>query len=157
MPYNQPPDSTYKRERPTVVTLLAIFTFIGGIQYGLALVGGVIAAPSLNVTVSDSNSQLAQMESALLALADPWHGYRSLPLLVLGLVGVPLSLIAGIGLWKLKGWARLLAIGLYGFVMIASFLQFSSSPPLPVVGFVSALIAISYLTQANVRVAFGEQ
>jgi len=91
--------------RPTGVTILAILNFIGAVfcllgGIGMILGGGVIASM---LSQGQGNAGAAGILAGLGAAAGVF-------IIIVG--GV--SALVGFGLWKLKGWARIVSIVLYG-------------------------------------------
>jgi uncharacterized membrane protein (DUF2068 family) len=72
---------------------------------------------------------------------------------IMGLFGV-FSLMVGIGLWRLRNWARIAAVVLYGFSAAIGLVALCQGAP---AGFMQMLVASSiaaYLCRAYARGAF---
>ena len=140
-------------QRPTGVTILAVLAFIGA---GL-LVLGALATVLGGVLISNMASypqfgMVAGIGSAIFGV------------IVLGCAA--LDVIVGVGLWKLKNWARILTIVLIGVGLLGSVLSiFSPFAHMHVFFFgflirrliVAAIYAwiLVYLFKPHVKQAFG--
>lgn len=104
-----PAERESARTRPTGVMLMALLCGVAVIVVGTYLVEAVLV-------LRDPGSP----EDAAAA--------RTTLMLALGLV--PLFLAMGIGLWRLKNWARLLVIGFLGIAIVSFFVSAVSRYPI---------------------------
>ncbi|HXE76125.1 MAG TPA: DUF2127 domain-containing protein [Candidatus Xenobia bacterium] len=140
-------------ERPTGVTILAVLEFISAgalILIGLLLLvgGGVLGAMS----GGGEGSSFMGVLGALGAVAG-----------IVLIVVSAIPLLVGIGLWKLKNWARVLAIvfsgigvvsnlfGILGGVSTGEIVSVSSG----VIGLGINVLILWYMFQPHVKQAFG--
>jgi hypothetical protein len=89
--------------RPVGVTILAILNFIGAafcVLFGIAMIlGGGVIATMLSQQGAGASGILAGLGAA-----------AGVFIIIIGGIGA----LVGFGLWKLKGWARIVSIVLYG-------------------------------------------
>ncbi len=111
--------------RPLGVTFLAILNFVAAIGSILAMLILVIGNP-------------------------PWPWGDPTPLLIGTLIGALISAVSGIGLWKLRNWARVLTIILGALVLMGSL-----AVPISLIGLVVGALMIGYMFSGSVREAFG--
>jgi uncharacterized membrane protein (DUF2068 family) len=104
--------------RPTVVLVMAILTIVFGSFWALATLCSGVTMLLLNTI---NLPQLAQMRELPERLQREVPGYIAVEVstYVLGLVLSVLSLVAGIGLLRMKGWARWAAV-ICGALLIIS-------------------------------------
>ncbi|MBD3209503.1 hypothetical protein GF367_03745 [Candidatus Woesearchaeota archaeon] len=97
-----------KKERPALVTVLAIIFLVGGVMHLTSGIYGIIN-PQVEVvgTVVDLSERLSTLETAMM-IVSAW----------LVLMGA-LAIIAGVGLLKLKKFGRILAIILSIFMILS--------------------------------------
>lgn len=103
-PAGLPPIPPFPKERPTGVTVLAVLNFVGA---GLALILVAVAlltAGNIPEAGSDFLSELQARSRADLVRTT----------VITGIVAVAICLVLGIGLWRLRPWARIAAIIAYG-------------------------------------------
>ena len=139
-------------QRPTGVTIIAILAFLGAalLVAGalFSLVGGMLV------------SSLAASRMGLLA------GVGAAVIAVFLLIAAGVDIVVGVGLWKLKNWARIITIVLTGIGLIGSVLSILSPFGHMHVFFFVFLIRrmilaaiyawiLWYLFQPNVKQAFG--
>lgn len=136
--------ATHRRERPAGVTVLAVLQIIGGI--GSMGMGGLLIIGSLGMAASTDIPLVGAFGTAGGVIAAG--------------IGV-LGLLLGIGLLRLRNWARVTAMALcsLSYVSLALSLRFASLCPQgmigPVIGCLIATIIIAYLRSRNVKAAFG--
>ena len=114
------------RKRPLGVSILAVLNIIGAVILVLAAIGG--------------GSELGDPAAA---------AYGA----IMGLFGV-FSLMVGIGLWRLRNWARIAAVVLYSLSALLGLVDLCQGAP---AGFMQMLVAGSiaaYLCRAHAREAF---
>lgn len=134
-------------QRPTGVTILAVLQFIGGLLslilgLGSLLFGGLMVASDVAATTGTE----IDMGPILL--------FAGIVAIVSGVIG----LIAGYGLFALKGWGWTLAIVFAVLNIIRSLLGMfqGGSVPGAIVGIVISGLIIYYLFRPNVKRAFGK-
>jgi uncharacterized membrane protein (DUF2068 family) len=139
-------------QRPTGVTILAVLAFIGA---GLLVVGalfGLMGGMLVSAMGSSSMGMLAGVGAAVIA--------------VFLLIAAAVDIVVGVGLWKLKNWARIITIVLIGIGLLGSVLSIISPFGHMHVFFFLFLIRrlilaaiyawiLWYLFQPNVKQAFG--
>lgn len=136
--------------RPTGVTIIAVLAFLGAallVVVALFSLAGGILAPTL---AASRMGALAGVGAAVLA--------------IFLLICAAVDIVVGVGLWKLKNWARIITIVLTGIGLLGSVLSIIS-PFGHVFLFVflirrlilAAIYAwiLWYLFQPNVKQAFG--
>jgi hypothetical protein len=126
------------------VTVLAVLEIIGGI--GSIGMGGLLIFGSLGMAASTGI---------------PFVGaFGTVGGAIVAGIGV-LGLLLGVGLLRLRNWARVIAMVLcsLSYVSFAFSLRFASLYPQamigPIVGCLIATIIIAYLRSRNVKTAFG--
>jgi hypothetical protein len=140
-------------ERPTGVTVIAVLDFIGAglvalVAIGLIALGGVL-------TTAMSSTPLAALTGA---------GAVIVAVICLGFAA--LGIVIGIGMLKLRNWARIVTIVLTGLGLLGGVLGLLGLTAMHTGSFAGALvrqlitIAIDvwilwYLFQAHVKQAFG--
>src|SRR5258707_10105257 len=92
--------------RPVGVTILAIFNFIGTAFCLLGGIGMILGGGFIATMLSQQGQGSAGAAGVLAGLGAAAGGF----IIIIG--GV--SALLGFGLWKLKGWARIVSIVLYG-------------------------------------------
>ncbi|MBE9140230.1 hypothetical protein IQ254_24025 [Nodosilinea sp. LEGE 07088] len=134
-------------QRPTGVTILAVLQFIGGVLsllFGLSSLffGGLMVASYAAATAgAEINMGPVLLIAAVVAI-------------ISGLIG----LLAGYGLFTLKGWGWTLAMVFSVINVISNVLGLiqGGSVPGSIVGIVISGLIIYYLNQSNVKRAFGK-
>lgn len=124
---DQPVSKAEGRRRPIGVSVLAVLNILGGVLLGLAAMG-------------------AANEAADVDVAGPAAA-------VLGAMAVG-QIVVGTGLWRLRNWARKVAVSLYGLSAVIGILTLFMGS---VAGLLQAGIAVSwavYLSREHVRDAF---
>jgi hypothetical protein len=148
-----------KRDRPLGVTVLAVLNFVGVALSALVLLIALLTprpAPEPTPASSDPGAPFSDM---IQRIAEEQASAQIWVLAVTSLVEIPLGLVMGIGLWKLRRWGRKLAMFVYGggaiLLLLVSFSQ-------PLTG--STLIAVLtggtafiYLLQPQIRAAFYDE
>lgn len=134
-------------QRPTGVTIIAVLNFLGSAT-GVAIF--VLTLVSRSVSSSP--------DSALGSILASYYESRRETTLVASSILVVLSLTIGIGLWKMRRWAFLLALivnGIASVLLVCVFLN----RPLTLGTLLALMIPVSvviYLLQPNVSRSFGE-
>lgn len=139
-------------QRPTGVTILAILAFIGAGILALVALFSLLGGALVSSLASSRVGIVAGVGAAVVA--------------VFLLIFAAIDLVVGIGLWKLKNWARVVTIILVGLGLLGSVLSIVSPfAHLHVFFFVflvrrlilAAIYAwiLWYLFQPNVKQAFG--
>jgi len=146
------------RVRPTGVTILAVLNFIGAGLQVLALLLLILVPPQPLLPDGLGNDPTG-FGSTLQRMAEEQLATQRMITGCVALFTIPLSLVTGIGLWRLKPWARKLALVLYGLAVILTLLG-SYSRPLTGSSLISILVsgaAFIYLLRPEVGAAFTEQ
>jgi len=143
--------------RPTGVTILAILNFIGAAfcllgGIGMILGGGFIA------------TMLSQQGQGKAGAAGILAGLGAAAGVVIIICG-GISALIGFGLWKLKGWARIVSIVLYGISaalqllgLLGSLAHFNAFAVIWSVFWVAVdAFIIWYLLKPEVKAAFQQQ
>lgn len=149
--------------RPTGVTVLAVLNFVGvGLSVLVLLVALVTPRPAPQ-SVPASSGQGSPFTDMLQRIEEEQQASaQSAQIWILAstsAIEIPLGLITGIGLWRLRSWARKLALFLYGGGAIL-LLLLSYSRPLTGSTLITILIggmAFIYLLRPEVRAAFYDQ
>jgi uncharacterized membrane protein (DUF2068 family) len=139
-------------QRPTGVTILAVLAFIGA---GLLVVGALFGLLGGMLVSTMSASRMGMMA-----------GVGAAVLAVLLLIFAAVDVVVGVGLWKLKNWARILTIVLTGIAFLGSVLSilnpFAHMHIFFFVFLIRRLVLAAiyawilwYLFQPNVKQAFG--
>ncbi len=141
--------------RPVGVTILAILAFLGA---GLCLLGGlgmILGGGFMATIMSQQGGQGSAGAAGFFAGLGAVMGFGFL-------VGAAIDIVLGIGLWKLKNWARIITIVLMGigaafqlFGLLLSLAHFAVGSFLftLVVLAIEAFI-IMYLLKPEVKAAF---
>ncbi|MEG3440256.1 hypothetical protein V0288_24225 [Pannus brasiliensis CCIBt3594] len=134
-------------QRPTGVTILAVIQFLGGI---LSLFLGVSGLFFGGLMVAAGSGQPAN-EATTMA---PILIGASIGALINGMIG----LIAGFGLFTLKGWGWILAIVFAALSILNNLVSLSQGRNVAgaIVGIVISGLILYYLNQHNVKRAFGK-
>lgn len=143
-------------DRPTGVTVLAVLNFLGAALYILLGVLFMVGMGALGAVLGQSGQEGS---GAAMGLLMGLGAVAGVVLIFFGLI----ALAIGIGLWKLKNWARIITIvlsalgglaclaGLLGGVMAAEIISIIVNVIfLGIYGLI-----IWYLFQAHVKQAFG--
>lgn len=134
-------------QRPTGVTILAIIQILGGILSLLVGVSGLFFG-GLIVAAGDGQpaSEVATMGPILVG--------ASIAALISGIIG----LIAGFGLFTLKGWGWTLAIVFSVLNILNNLVSVFQGRNVAgaIVGIVISGLILYYLNQSNVKRAFGK-
>ncbi len=139
-------------DRPTGVTVLAILDFLGA----LCLIGaGLLFLLGMGIAGAGMMSQ-ARGGGALLAGLGAVGG-------VVFLVFAAISAVVGIGLWKLRNWARIITIAFAGLGVLSGLLGFLTMLlHFSLVGLLFRLVGLGingliiwYMLQPHVKQAFG--
>ena len=93
--------------RPTGVTVIAILCFIGAAFCLLGGLGMILGGGFLASVISQQQGQGSAGAAGIFAGLGAVLGF-------VFLVGAAIDIVLGIGLWKLKGWARITTIVLTG-------------------------------------------
>ena len=117
---------TTEKQRPIGVSILAVWNMIGA---GLMAVGAYMVG------------------------TDPYQDGGAAVALVLTLMAIG-QLIVSLGLWRLKNWARLIAVGLYGISAGLGVIEWFVGNPLGILQTVVAGSIARYLTREHVVYAF---
>ena len=141
--------------RPTGVTILAVLSFLGAGLYLLAAVGLFLLGSSAGLAAMAGRG--GGMGGPLAAMG----AFAGIACLILAV----LCLVNGIGLLKLRGWARMLTILLVALGIIFAVLGIVRAMAPMMMGLIVwdlILIAIDawilmYLFKPHVKVAFGER
>jgi uncharacterized membrane protein (DUF2068 family) len=139
-------------QRPTGVTILAVLAFIGA---GLLVVGALFGLLGGMLVSTMSASRMGMMA-----------GVGAAVLAVFLLIFAAVDVVVGVGLWKLKNWARILTIVLTGIAFLGSVLSilnpFGHMHIFFFVFLIRRLVLAAiyawilwYLFQPNVKQAFG--
>jgi uncharacterized membrane protein (DUF2068 family) len=139
-------------QRPTGVTILAVLAFIGAALMIVGALFGLLGGMLVSAMGSSRMGMLAGVGAALLA--------------VFLLVCAAVNVVVGVGLWKLKNWARIITIVLTGVGLLGSVLSifnpFGHMHLFLFVFLIRRLILAAiyawilwYLFQPNVKQAFG--
>src|SRR5437763_636365 len=107
------------KQRPTMVLVIAILNFVfGGLGILGSCVGGIVCLVMLNLP-DPPPGQPNPFPNALKFLANEVPSYTAFVMagLVVGIIMAAALVLAGIGLLRMRPWARLTCI-LYGFVQI---------------------------------------
>ncbi len=140
--------------RPTGVTILAVLSFLGAI---LMVIGAAV------MFLLGSSAGLAAMAGRGGGMGGPlaaMGAFAGVACLILAVLYV----VNGVGLWKLRGWARLLTILLVALGIIFGLLGIVRAMAPMMIGLIIwelVLIAIDvwiviYLFKPHVKAAFGE-
>jgi len=126
--------------RPTGVTILAILQFIGG---ALSLLGGLALMAFGGSAVNTGAGEVAAIPAML-----------GIVLILSGIIG----LVAGYGLFTLKGWGWLLAIIFSVLNIISGLLNLFQGANIPstIINLVISGLILYYLYTPVVRRAFGK-
>jgi hypothetical protein len=151
-----------KRDRPVGVTVLAVLDFVGVGLAALVLLIALLtprAAPepdptslSLGAPFNDMIQRIEE-EQASAQAAQLWI------LACSSAIEIPLGLVTGMGLWRLRSWARKLSMFFYGGGVILLLLV-SFSRPISVstlIGILTGGTAFVYLLQPHIRAAFSDR
>jgi hypothetical protein len=136
-------------QRPTGVTILAVLQFIGGILSLFVGISGILFGGLMAAGVAGDVPEVA-------AAAE--YG----PLLVAGgvvaIISGIIGLIAGYGLFTLKGWGWILAFVFSALNIIRSILNLVAGVNIPgaIVGIVISGLILYYLNRPHVKRAFGK-
>jgi uncharacterized membrane protein HdeD (DUF308 family) len=127
-------------QRPTGVTILAILQFIGG---ALSLLGGLALMAFGGSAVNTGAGEVAAIPAML-----------GIVLILSGIIG----LVAGYGLFTLKGWGWLLAIIFSVLNIISGLLNLFQGANIPstIINLVISGLILYYLYTPVVRRAFGK-
>ncbi|HEX8220777.1 MAG TPA: DUF2127 domain-containing protein [Chloroflexia bacterium] len=131
-------------ERPTGVTVLAVLNFIG-VALSLLLIVLALLSPTPNPD-SDFLTRFQQEARAS----------ESTRAVATGVIGALVSLPMAVGLWRLRPWARVMAIVVYGASIVFT-LCATLSQPITGGTLISLAIpagVIVYLLQPHVEAAF---
>jgi uncharacterized membrane protein (DUF2068 family) len=139
-------------QRPTGVTILAVLAFIGA---GLLVVGALFSLLGGMLVSTMGASRMGMLA-----------GVGAAVIAVFLLVAAAVDIVVGVGLWKLKNWARIITIVLIGIGLLGSVLSIISPFGHMHVFFFLFLIRrlilaaiyawiLWYLFQPNVKQAFG--
>ncbi len=160
-----------RRERPTGVTVLAVLNFVSVGLLALALLVAILTprqalqltprpTPLPSSSTSDidrmmtdmtqlireeeASGQAARVDAAIAAAA------------ITATLGIPLGLIVGIGLWRLRVWGRKIAVFSYGAVAMLTLLVGYSRPLTgsSLIGILISGAAFIYLLRPEVRATF---
>lgn len=115
-----------EKQRPIGVSILAVWNMIGA---GLMGVGAYMVG------------------------TDPYQDGGATVALVLTLMAIG-QFIVSLGLWRLKNWARLIAVGLYGISAGLGLIELFVGNPLGILQTVVAGSIARYLTREHVVYAF---
>jgi hypothetical protein len=155
---NTPLKTRYPRTRPTGVTILAVLNFIGAGLQLLALLLLIFVPPPTVFTEGVGNdptgfgTMLQRIQEEQLATQRMITG-------CVALFVAPLSLATGIGLWRLRPWARKLSLVLYGLAVILTLLT-GYSRALTGSSLISIAVSVAafvYLLRPEVAAAFTER
>lgn len=150
------PGDNYKPERPVGVTILAVLNFIGVTLVTLNLLAAILA-PRAVPPASLSSSGAGQSISGIVQDAlDRDAAANNFGAVLEALVGIPIGLVVGIGLWRLRSWGRKVALFHYGGGAILLLLLSYSRP---LTGAILTQVIISgaafiYLLRPEVRAVF---
>ena len=139
-------------QRPTGVTILAVLAFIGA--------GLLVAAALFSLLGGMLVSTMGASRMGMLA------GVGAAVIAIFLLIAAAVDIVVGVGLWKLKNWARIITIVLIGIGLLGSVLSIVSPFGHMHVFFFVFLIRrlilaaiyawiLWYLFQPNVKQAFG--
>ncbi|MGO9588822.1 MAG: DUF2127 domain-containing protein [Candidatus Acidiferrales bacterium] len=139
-------------QRPTGVTILAVLAFIGA---GLLVVGALFSLLGGMLVSTMGASRMGMLA-----------GVGAAVIAVFLLIAAAVDIVVGVGLWKLKNWARIITIVLTGIGLLGSVLSIISPfEHMHIFLFVflirrlifAAIYAwiLWYLFQPNVKQAFG--
>lgn len=120
-----------ERKRPGGVTFLAILNIFGSVVMGFASLGAVYEMSELQ---------------------DP--GATAFYGLFMGTLAV-FTIMIVVGLLKLRNWARITAIIIYGVSVLIGLIDLATGNPLGLFQIVVPLIIVVYLNRQHVRQAFG--
>ena len=99
-------------QRPTGVTILAVLAFIGA--------GLLVAAALFSLLGGMLVSTMGASRMGMLA------GVGAAVIAVFLLIAAAVDIVVGVGLWKLKNWARIITIVLIGIGLLGSVLSIVS-------------------------------
>ncbi len=139
-------------QRPTGVTILAVLAFIGA---GLLVVGALFSLLGGMLVSTMGASRMGMLA-----------GVGAAVIAVFLLIAAAVDIVVGVGLWKLKNWARIITIVLTGIGLLGSVLSiispFGHMHIFLFVFLIRRLIFAAiyawilwYLFQPNVKQAFG--
>jgi uncharacterized membrane protein (DUF2068 family) len=142
----------FTMQRPTGITILAVLAFLGSALLVVGALFSLLGGMLVSTLGSSRLGMLAGVGAALIAAF----------LLIAAVVDV----VVGVGLWKLKNWARIITIVLIGIGLLGSVLSIISPFGHMHVFFFMFLIRrmilaaiyawiLWYLFQPNVKQAFG--
>ena len=143
-----PPMTSYPTERPTGVTVLALLNFLSA-GLSMLLVARVLLIP---------RETLLQGYELVPGFPQTFTFISTTGAVFVGLAGTAICLPLAIGLWKLRQWARIMALVVYiGGVLVTLCTNFT----IPITGSTLLSMAIGvgaaiYLLQPEADRAFGE-
>ena len=140
------------QQRPTGVTIIAVLAFLGAALLVLGALFSLLGGMLVSTMAASRMGALAGVGAAVIA--------------VFLLIAAVVDIVVGVGLWKLKNWARIITIVLTGIGLLGSVLSIISPfGQIHVFFFVflirrlilAAIYAwiLWYLFQPNVKQAFG--
>lgn len=133
-------------ERPTGVTVLAVLNFISaGLSLLLIALALLLPAP-----------EFGPDDSFLTQLRQEAHSREATSSIISGILGLLVCLPIAIGLWRLRTWARAVAIVLSGAGVVFSLCSILSQPLTwgTLISLGIGVYVIIYLLQSHVDAAF---
>ena len=147
----------YTEERPDGVAALVAIHILATVVMLIWLLLLTLILP-VPLAIGGTGDDPAGLAGSVQSMLDERFHTEWLLQICVALVVIPLALATGIGLWRLKNWARTLSIALYGLI-IALYVASNSGP---IIGLSLSIplmsgVAIYYLLRPDIREAFRDR
>jgi hypothetical protein len=135
--------------RPVGVSIIAVLNWIGGVLMGLFGLLFLVVV----VLLGDTASAPSSVAEPLLSLGIVFFGFMMAVFMVIA----ALAIVVGVGLWRLRNWARITQIILAGLYIVGGLYglaQRSSGNDASLCLFIAAIAVVAYLLLPATRAAF---